>query len=86
MIGSGSSRGWRCVLLKRVLLGQAVLLAWGSGPATTRGQTPGGAMRWDAPVPHSTFRFATHDIRLGDVVIPAYAQVIVSSAAANRRG
>ena len=42
------------------------------------------AMRWDAPVPHSTFRFATEDIRIGDVVIPAYAQVIVSLAAANR--
>jgi cytochrome P450 len=42
------------------------------------------AMRWDAPVPHSTFRFATQDIQIGDVVIPAYAQVIVSLAAANR--
>ena len=42
------------------------------------------AMRWDAPVPHSTFRFATEDVRIGDVVIPAYAQVIVSLAAANR--
>jgi cytochrome P450 len=42
------------------------------------------AMRWDAPVPHSTFRFATEDVRIGDVVIPAHAQVIVSLAAANR--
>jgi cytochrome P450 len=41
-------------------------------------------MRWDAPVPHSTFRFATQDVPLGDVVIPAHAQVIVSLAAANR--
>jgi cytochrome P450 len=41
-------------------------------------------MRWDAPVPHSTFRFATEDVPLGDVVIPAHAQVIVSLAAANR--
>ena len=41
------------------------------------------AMRWDAPVPHSTFRFATEDVPIGDVVIPAYAQVIVSLAAAN---
>ena len=40
-------------------------------------------MRWDAPVPHSTFRFATEDVPIGDVVIPAYAQVIVSLAAAN---
>ena len=37
-----------------------------------------------APVPHSTFRFATADVPIGDVVIPAYAQVIVSLAAANR--
>ena len=41
-------------------------------------------MRWDAPVPHSTFRYTTEEIRLGDVVIPAFAQVIVSLAAANR--
>jgi cytochrome P450 len=41
-------------------------------------------MRWDAPVPHSTFRFTTEDVPIGDVVIPAYAQVIVSLAAANR--
>ena len=42
------------------------------------------AMRWDPPGQHSTFRYATEDIRIGDVVIPAYAQVIVSLAAANR--
>ncbi|HEX5812294.1 MAG TPA: cytochrome P450 [Pseudonocardia sp.] len=41
-------------------------------------------MRWDAPVPHSTFRFTTEEIVLGGVVIPAFAQVIVSLAAANR--
>ena len=41
-------------------------------------------LRWDAPVPHSTFRYATQDVPLGDVVIPAYAQVIISLAAANR--
>jgi cytochrome P450 len=41
-------------------------------------------MRWDAPVPHSTFRFATEDVPIRDVVIPANAQVIVSLAAANR--
>jgi cytochrome P450 len=41
-------------------------------------------LRWDAPVPHSTFRYTTQDIPLGDVVIPAYAQVIISLAAANR--
>jgi cytochrome P450 len=42
------------------------------------------AMRWDPPGQHSTFRYATEDIRIGDAVIPAYAQVIVSLAAANR--
>jgi cytochrome P450 len=42
------------------------------------------AMRFDAPVPHSTFRYAVEDVRIGDVTIPAYAQVIVSLAAANR--
>jgi len=42
------------------------------------------AMRFDPPGQHSTFRYATEDIPLGGVVIPAYAQVIVSLAAANR--
>ncbi|GAA0897459.1 cytochrome P450 [Pseudonocardia zijingensis] len=41
-------------------------------------------MRWDAPVPHSTFRYTTEEVRIGDVVIPAYTQVVVSLAAANR--
>jgi cytochrome P450 len=41
-------------------------------------------MRWDAPVPHSTFRYTTEEARIGDVVIPAFAQVIISLAAANR--
>lgn len=41
-------------------------------------------LRWDAPVPHSTFRYTTEEVRLGGAVIPAYAQVIVSLAAANR--
>jgi cytochrome P450 len=41
-------------------------------------------LRWDAPVPHSTFRYTTEEIPLGGVVIPAFAQVIVSLAAANR--
>ena len=41
-------------------------------------------MRWDAPVPHSTFRYTTEEVLLGGVVIPAFAQVIVSLAAANR--
>jgi cytochrome P450 len=41
-------------------------------------------LRWDAPVPHSTFRYATQDVTLGGTVIPAFAQVIISLAAANR--
>ena len=41
-------------------------------------------LRWDAPVPHSTFRYATRDVALGGTVIPAFAQVIISLAAANR--
>ncbi len=42
------------------------------------------AMRYDAPVPHSTFRYTTEEIRIGQTLIPAHAQVIVSLAAANR--
>jgi cytochrome P450 len=41
-------------------------------------------LRWDAPVPHSTFRYTTQQVPLGDVVIPAHSQVIISLAAANR--
>ena len=41
-------------------------------------------LRWDAPVPHSTFRYTTEHVQIGEVVIPAFAQVIVSLAAANR--
>jgi cytochrome P450 len=41
-------------------------------------------IRYDAPVPHATFRYATEPIELGGVTVPAGAQVIVSLAAANR--
>jgi cytochrome P450 len=41
-------------------------------------------LRYDAPVPHSTFRFAVEPVDLGGVTIPAGAQVIISLAAANR--
>ncbi len=41
-------------------------------------------LRYDAPVPHSTFRFATEPVEVGDSVIPAGAQVIICLAAANR--
>ena len=41
-------------------------------------------LRFDAPVPHSTFRYAAEPIEFGGVTIPAGAQVIISLAAANR--
>jgi cytochrome P450 len=41
-------------------------------------------LRFDAPVPHSTFRYAVQPVELGGVTIPAGAQVIISLAAANR--
>ena len=41
-------------------------------------------LRFDAPVPHSTFRYAVEPVELGGVTIPAGAQVIISLAAANR--
>jgi cytochrome P450 len=41
-------------------------------------------LRWDPPVPHATFRYAIRDITLGGTVIPGYAQVIISLAAASR--
>jgi cytochrome P450 len=41
-------------------------------------------LRYDAPVPHSTFRYAVAPTDLGGVTIPAGAQVIISLAAANR--
>jgi cytochrome P450 len=41
-------------------------------------------LRWDAPVPHSTFRYTTAEVEIGGVVIPPFEQVIISLAAANR--
>ena len=41
-------------------------------------------LRYDAPVPHSTFRYAVAPVDLGGVTIPAGAQVIICLAAANR--
>jgi cytochrome P450 len=41
-------------------------------------------LRYDAPVPHSTFRYALEPVELGGMTIPAGAQVIISLAAANR--
>lgn len=41
-------------------------------------------LRYDAPVPHSTFRFTAAPVAFGAVTIPAGEQVIISLAAANR--
>ena len=41
-------------------------------------------MRYDVPVPHSTFRYASEDLEIAGVTIPAGGQVIISLAAANR--
>jgi cytochrome P450 len=41
-------------------------------------------IRYDAPVPHSTFRYAPEAMEIGGVAIPAGAQIIVNLAAANR--
>jgi cytochrome P450 len=41
-------------------------------------------LRFDAPVPHSTFRFTATPLTLGGVPIPAGEQVIICLAAANR--
>ena len=41
-------------------------------------------LRHDAPVPHSTFRYAIEPVQVGDVTIPAGAQVIICLASANR--
>jgi len=43
-------------------------------------------IRFDAPVPHSTFRFTTESVEIAGVTIPEGSQVIVSLAAANRDG
>ncbi len=41
-------------------------------------------LRYDAPVPHATFRYAVEPLTYDDVTIPPGAQVIISLAAANR--
>jgi cytochrome P450 len=41
-------------------------------------------LRYDAPVPHSTFRYAVAPMEIGGVTIPAGAQVIICLAAADR--
>jgi cytochrome P450 len=41
-------------------------------------------LRYDAPVPHATFRYAVEPVTIDDVTIPAGAQVVIGLAAANR--
>lgn len=41
-------------------------------------------LRYDSPVPHSTFRYAGEPMELGGVAVPAGLQVIISLASANR--
>jgi cytochrome P450 len=41
-------------------------------------------LRYDAPVPHSTFRYTVEPVTIGGVTIPAGSQVIICMAAANR--
>ena len=43
-------------------------------------------LRYDAPVPHSTFRYAIEPIEIAGVTIPAGAQVLINLASANRDG
>jgi len=41
-------------------------------------------LRYDAPVPHSTFRYAAQAFEIGGHMIPQGAQVIICLASANR--
>jgi cytochrome P450 len=41
-------------------------------------------MRFDAPVPHATFRYAVEPVELGGMTIPVGGQVIVNLAGTNR--
>jgi cytochrome P450 len=41
-------------------------------------------LRYDAPVPHSTFRYAVEAVDIGGVTIPEGAQVVISLASADR--
>lgn len=41
-------------------------------------------LRYDAPVPHATFRYTVEPVELGGATIPAGEQVIICLAAANR--
>lgn len=57
--------------------------------AATSGKVPWSdvveeVMRWDAPVAHFPFRYATEDIPVGDVVIPRGDAILASYVAAGR--
>lgn len=41
-------------------------------------------LRYDAPVPHSTFRYALEPLEIAGISVPAGAQVIINLASANR--
>jgi cytochrome P450 len=41
-------------------------------------------LRYDSPVPHATFRYATQPVEIAGVTIPAGAQVIICLASSNR--
>ena len=41
-------------------------------------------LRYDSPVPHATFRYATEPVEVAGVTIPAGAQVIIGLALSNR--
>ncbi|WP_183093515.1 cytochrome P450, partial [Nocardioides stalactiti] len=41
-------------------------------------------LRYDAPVPHATFRYAVRDVVIAGTLVPAGVQVIVNLAAAGR--
>jgi cytochrome P450 len=43
-------------------------------------------LRYDAPVPHTTFRYALEPVGIGGVTIPARSQVLICLASANRDG
>lgn len=43
-------------------------------------------LRWDAPVPHATFRYAARDVVIAGTPVPEGVQVLVSLAAAGRDG
>jgi cytochrome P450 len=59
-------------------------LAWLRADAARISNAVEEVLRYDAPVPHATFRYALEPIDIGGVTIPAGAQVIINLASANR--